>query len=327
MLGVLGLHATSERVYRAMLDRPESGVTELGDVLGVTETDVRQALDQLFELSLVRAAADRPDVLHAISPKVGLQQALARQQADLARRQQQVVECQSAVMRLIEDFDANRQDTTGTAVRAFAGPDAVRDKLDQLGREAREEILTFMPGGAQPPAAMVHAQRNDLMLLRRGVRLRVIGLDSIRNDPATLRHVQFLTDNGGEFRSSPTLPVRMVLADRRVALMPIEPDNSRRGVLEVTGSSIVTPLVALFEQCWREATPFGATRDPDREGLTKPERALLCLLAQGLTDETAATRLGVSQRTARRMMSGLMERLAARSRFEAGLKAAQRGWL
>ena len=95
----------------------------------------------------------------------------------------------------------------------------------------------------------------------------------------------------------------------------------------MTGPSIVTPLVALFEQCWREATPFGATRDPDREGLTKPERALLRLLAQGLTDETAATRLGVSQRTARRMMSGLMERLAARSRFEAGLKAAQRGWL
>ena len=70
--------------------------------------------------------------------------------------------------------------------------------------------------------------------------------------------MQFLTDHGGEFRTSPTLPVRMVLADRRTALMPIDPDNSRRGVLEVTGPSIVTPLVALFEQSWVEATPFGA---------------------------------------------------------------------
>ena len=51
------------------------------------------------------------------------------------------------------------------------------------------------------------------------------------------------------------------------------------------------------------------------------------LLAAGLTDEAAAARLNISHRTARRLMAGLMERLGARSRFEAGLKAAQRGWL
>lgn len=327
MLAVLGLAAMSERVYRAMLAGPESGVAELADALGVTEADVRGALDQLFELSLVRASADRPDALYAISPEVGLRQALAQQQADLARRQQQVVECQSAVMQLIGDFDATRQDTAGSTVRTLVGMDAVRDKLDQLGREARDEILTFMPGGAQSPAALRHAQGNDLPLLRRGVRLRGIGLDSIRNDATTLAHAQFLTDNGGEFRTAPTLPLRMILADRRTALVPIDPLNSRGGVLELSGSGIVMPLVALFEQVWGMATPFGATDDPDREGLTTQEQALLGLLAQGLTDEAAANRLGVSQRTSRRMMSGLMERLQARSRFEAGLKAARRGWL
>jgi DNA-binding CsgD family transcriptional regulator/sugar-specific transcriptional regulator TrmB len=327
MLAVLGLTTMSERVYRAMLARPESGVAELADTLGTSEADTREALDQLFALSLIRASVDRPDALHAISPEVGLQQALARQQADLAQRQRQVAECQSAVLQLIENFDANRQDTASSAVRTLTGMDAVRDRLDQLGREARDEILTLMPGGAQSPAALEHAQRNDLPLLRRGVRLRGIGLDSIRNDVTTLAHAQFLTDNGGEFRTSPTLPVRMILADRRTALVPIDPHNSRRGVLELTGSGIVLPLLALFEQIWGMATPFGAAHDPDREGLTKPEQALLRLLAQGLTDETAANRLGVSQRTARRMMSGLMERLEARSRFEAGLKAAQRGWL
>jgi len=46
-----------------------------------------------------------------------------------------------------------------------------------------------------------------------------------------------------------------------------------------------------------------------------------------MTDETAARRLGVSLRTVRRQMAALMERLCATSRFEAGLKAAQRGWL
>lgn len=47
----------------------------------------------------------------------------------------------------------------------------------------------------------------------------------------------------------------------------------------------------------------------------------------GLTDEVAARRLGISLRTARRMMARIMERLGAHSRFEAGLRAKERRWL
>ena len=54
---------------------------------------------------------------------------------------------------------------------------------------------------------------------------------------------------------------------------------------------------------------------------------LLKLMASGLTDEAAGRRLGVSARTMRRQMADLMERLDTTSRFEAGLKAAQRGWI
>ncbi|MFD0381692.1 LuxR C-terminal-related transcriptional regulator [Streptomyces stramineus] len=50
-------------------------------------------------------------------------------------------------------------------------------------------------------------------------------------------------------------------------------------------------------------------------------------MAQGHTDESAAKQLHISPRTARRMMASLMDRLGARSRFEAGLKAARLGWL
>jgi DNA-binding NarL/FixJ family response regulator len=119
----------------------------------------------------------------------------------------------------------------------------------------------------------------------------------------------------------------MVLVDRRIALVPLDPENTRKGALCLTGPGVIASMLALLEQVWDIATPLGATHDTDREGLTDQERALLKLLADGLTDETAATRLSVSTRTARRMMADLMERLNARSRFEAGLKAAQRGWL
>jgi len=47
----------------------------------------------------------------------------------------------------------------------------------------------------------------------------------------------------------------------------------------------------------------------------------------GHADEGIAERLGVSPRTARRIASEPMDRLDARSRFEAGVRAVQRGRL
>ncbi len=61
--------------------------------------------------------------------------------------------------------------------------------------------------------------------------------------------------------------------------------------------------------------------------LSARERQLLTLLTAGYTDESAAVRLGISVRTVRRLVSGIMNRLGARSRFQAGVKAADRGWL
>ena len=70
-----------------------------------------------------------------------------------------------------------------------------------------------------------------------------------------------------------------------------------------------------------------SSTDLSSTDLSSTERALLRLAAEGCTDAAAASRLHVSHRTARRMMAALMERLGARSRFEAGVKAVRLGWL
>ncbi len=327
MLTALGLDATAELVYRQMLAEPDWGLVRLAAHLDLAETDVRTALDRLFNLALVRESADRPGSLHVVDPALGLAAALAEQEADLDRRRRQVADSQAAIARLIDDFGAVRRARPGATAIQLTGLDAVRDKLAEMARETQSEILAFMPGGAQSPAALRHARLADAELLARGVRIRTVGLDSIRHHRETMEHARFLTDGGAEFRTSAILPPRMILADRRAVLVPIDPADTSRGALYLTGPGLVASMLALFEQVWEIATPLGAVRDPGREGLTAQERTLLQLLGQGLTDEAAATRLGCSPRTTRRMMADLMERLEARSRFEAGLRAAQRGWL
>lgn len=55
--------------------------------------------------------------------------------------------------------------------------------------------------------------------------------------------------------------------------------------------------------------------------------ALAQLLAQGLTDEAIARRLGISDRSVRRRVAEIVDILGARSRFQAGVNAAEAGWL
>ena len=60
---------------------------------------------------------------------------------------------------------------------------------------------------------------------------------------------------------------------------------------------------------------------------TDDELALLRLLARGLTDEVVAQKLGLTGRTLRRRLRSAMDKLEASSRFEAGFKLAESGWL
>jgi len=78
---------------------------------------------------------------------------------------------------------------------------------------------------------------------------------------------------------------------------------------------------------WAAASPWGPPAVPSEPDLTAQQREVVRLLAEGLTDEGISRRIGVSLRTVRRIASELMVRLTARSRFEAGVKAAQSGWI
>lgn len=61
--------------------------------------------------------------------------------------------------------------------------------------------------------------------------------------------------------------------------------------------------------------------------LDRTDYRIVRLLAEGWTDAQVAQRLGVSERTVQRHIRRVMLLLGARSRFQAGVLAAGRGWL
>lgn len=326
MLESLGLDTAAEQLYREMLAHPGEGLATLCERLGLDLSDARSILDRLSALALVRP--DQNGSFAALSPEYAIELILARQRAELASHQLRVAETTAAAARLIEECSTlPLQPTPGDTSEHLLGLESIRARLADLSAGAESEIMTFAPGGAHSSADLSASRAPNAALIDRGVRMRTVYLNSVSNDPATLAHVSWLHENGAQVRMAPSLPVRMVIFDRRRVVLPLDSDDSRTAATVLVAPGLVTALVALFNEVWASAVPFGTTERRDDRGLSRQESEVLHLLARGSTDEAIAHRLGVSPRTARRLTADLMRRLDARSRFQAGVYAVQDGWL
>ncbi|GAB3935958.1 hypothetical protein GCM10029976_047060 [Kribbella albertanoniae] len=158
-----------------------------------------------------------------------------------------------------------------------------------------------------------------------GVRYRALFPDSARTAPAWSRHLGALAMAGVAVRTTPVVMMNALVIDGRTALLPA--DNADGSVAVLRLNSVVAATTGFFERVWPDAVPFGDTDVVMAGELSWREQEVLRLMALGCTDEQAAAHLRVSVRTIRRMVAQLMSRLGARSRFQAGVKAADRGWL
>lgn len=204
--------------------------------------------------------------------------------------------------------------------------------IDAALATATREVLVARAAG---PGSTL--RRVDHDNLRRGVRYRVLLPEQLRANPVLALRMGRLAPAGVEVRTVPVVPTDATVVDGALAMLPgerraaglrVAPDEPRAaGLAMVRLPSVVGTVVALFEQLWASAAPLTPSEMAGGDGLSTRERELLALLSAGCTDESAAARLGISVRTVRRMMAAIMTRLGARSRFQAGLKAADRGLL
>jgi DNA-binding CsgD family transcriptional regulator/sugar-specific transcriptional regulator TrmB len=330
MLMALGLDVVEETVYRTILTQRQADVAELELQLGISEARLRQVLEKLSRSSLIRRSVDEPESFHVVDPEIGIQALVARQQGRLEAEQLRAEQVRLAAAELKAEFMTARPSKLLEDVQVLDGIDQIRDKINVLTAAVHTEVLTFAPGGGQSEASMMVAKPQDRGLLERGVRMRTLYLDSMRNSPSTVGYAKWLAELGAEVRTLQTLPIRLIIMDRSVAIVPTDGEDSSAGAIVLTGIGTLTALCALFDLAWDRAVPLSdAPRGHcrDQRGLTAQEFEILRMLSHGLTDEMIAKRLGVSPRTARRIVANLLELFGARSRFEAGARAVAGGWL
>ncbi|MGY4719801.1 helix-turn-helix domain-containing protein [Naumannella cuiyingiana] len=318
---MIDLSEDDRLVYRELLKTPGAAAAVIGARGGLSDSTVDRSVGRLVALGLV---TDDENGLHAVPPQLGYARLIGGAEEELRARRSTMDRARTHLVEMSREYSELR---THEAVVELTSLDAVRERLTELSEGAIHSCLSFTPQRTVSHDTMDASRPLNALALGKGVVLRCIYPDSLRNDPETLEYARWLTENGGELRTVPVVPLQMVVVDASVALLPIDPENARLGALEIRSPGMILALVRLFESQWAQAVQLGDSAPRDVHGLTPQEAQLMRLLAEGHTDESAARRLQVSVRTIRRIVAELTERLEAHSRFEAGAKAAARGWI
>ncbi|WP_198041492.1 helix-turn-helix transcriptional regulator [Micromonospora chokoriensis] len=324
MLWILGITASEQALYEWLLEHPAVALDAL-DRLAADQPwlgTARPLLSRLEELGLAWRLPGPPARFQAVAPDkvtevlaLGAERTLSRAQAHRARL--------STIFRL-----AGGRHHADELVEILHGKKAINQAFNDVQLSAVHEVRIFdaPPYVSAPPVV----DAVELALLRQGIRYRVLydrrGLD----DPDRLANFTEDLSVGEEIRVS-TVPIKLVLSDHPLALIPVQLENVDSAML-IRDPALLDVLGALFEISWDQAVPL-QVRDGHPQLVevgdapSPAEGDLLPLLAAGLTDAAIAAQQGCTERTVRRRVSAMMRRLGAASRFQAGYQAIRRGWI
>ncbi len=224
----------------------------------------------------------------------------------------------------------------GLMARVGAAPDGVRHVDDpaemrvimrEIAAQTRVEALTTLPGGPYSLDYLRSSWDEDIAVMRRGVTIRALYQADAARLPDVLRYLVEFAAEGAEVRVSPRVRHRCLIIDRSTVVVAAEQDSLGVPFLVIDEPALVSSLHGQFVAQWKVSNSVGVRSDDPASLNGSRVRETLQLLESGATDEAAARQLGVSVRTVRRRVATVMDLLGAESRFEAGVKAAQAGWL
>lgn len=163
----------------------------------------------------------------------------------------------------------------------------------------------------KPPAAAV----------ARGVTFRNIYTKAVLDLPGASQMLRAAVGAGWQCRIYPELPMKMVLVDGETALLPLGPTGMEGAVL-VRIPVIASALRTFFDLLWHRGVPVNGSG----ERLSTEQGQVLRLLLTGMIDKAIARHLGISERTVRRHVGALMQRLGANNRVTLAAAAVRDGW-
>lgn len=319
MLTALGASDAEDEIYRFLATAVSMTDDEIRERSGMPIDRIRETLASLEERGLVASTDDDPIRYVAASP--------GAVEAMIANQLRELREAQGTLDRLASRYRAaHLARESAPAFEIVRGREALRQRSMQMLHSARIEVLNMI----KPPIIAIRPQ--DGVVPSDGTSGRLIFETEALEPPGALEAIEQGLRANDEVRVHTKLPVKMLIVDGSLALIPLaQQDTTPVGVL-VHESVLLDSLIALFDYVWATSARLHVdsvnSRPPDGSSpLSGEDRRLLSLLLAGLTDEAIASHLHVSVRTVQRKVHNLMEAASVRTRMQLAWEAARQGWM
>jgi DNA-binding CsgD family transcriptional regulator len=269
------------------------------------------------------------------SPQRALHDLLTEQRARVDRSVAELHRGMAAfedVLQLLSGSQVTSRETV--EAEFFDDRGRLRQRIEDLDTLCRKEVLGLR--STFPEQEVLERGLDfDLRMLERGVELRLLVSARAARRTGAARYLAALREHGAQIRVATTVPLHLNVIDRAVTVMALGPTDDptdTSGDVVLHSARLAECFARVFDHHWGIGRPTAADGkrvgcDGGTEDFSPREREVLAMLAAGAKDEAIARRLGCSERTLRRLLTALVAKLGAESRFAAGVQAARLGLL
>ena len=321
------LDGISIELYRYAVGHPGWTKSEASEALGYTLREIDSAMEVLVERRLLSEQGASEQGYVAVSPDVALADLVDADERAVQDLRGRISARRRELSTLVPTYlEARKNVITSSSVETLEDPHLIHRVLIDYGRDASEKVLIAQPGQGSTADVQEENVRKDLELLSQGVERKTLYDISTRDHVPTRKAVAAITAGGGQFGALPRVPLRMLIFDRKLALVARQLKHDDKAALVVRDPHLIHIFTQLFEFAWELSEPF-LIDEPNHSPLNSTQQAILRGLAAGYSDEVIARRLDINVRTCRRHIAWMLESLQADSRFQAGIKAHRAGWI
>ncbi|MEU1290480.1 helix-turn-helix transcriptional regulator [Kitasatospora sp. NPDC005856] len=333
MRGVDDVAQADRKLYGLIYRNPVWSLEEVALEAGCSVGEAEEACERLSASGLLAPSPGAPCGFVTVDPEAALSRLFSAEERLVTAHLQHVARIRTAISSVVHGFpDLRDERREAVEVETLGTPALVNAFLDDAGSMVRSRLRAMHPGGP-PPEELI----DDMLLRDKEMEGRGIVVEGLyqRRTAAIPYMAAYLADAarpGKGVRVAEYLPLRMILFDDELAVLPINPEDSSQGAFAIHGKELVASLHAFYDYCWHNATPVQHApaqhaSEQQAVALDGQDLVVVRLLADGVKDEAIARQLGISPRTFSRIVSALLDRLGVKTRFQAAMRIAELGML
>ncbi len=247
LLRSLGLSTYEADVYRALLKVDKAKVQDLARVVAVPRPQIYVALGALLEKGLCREIRGKVTFYSAVTPSAAFRTAL-RQEEELLKAKAEGVRALDAEHHRLEP-----ESVPPDFVQVLRGRQ-IRHSIDELTAATTGELLIALKYVHEQTAKSVAgAVKAETAMLERGIRVRCLYEQPALEHTEVRQALRQLTDRGEEARVIQSVPMDMMVFDRRAALFSLAGERSGVTVFVFAHPSLVESMRLSFDHLWQQA--------------------------------------------------------------------------